>query len=156
MENHYTLEVNGRRHTVEADGATPLLWVLRDSLDLTGTKYGCGIGLCGTCLVHIDGHAEPSCTLTLEEAAGRSIRTIEGLAQQPDHPVFKAWIAHEVSQCGYCQPGMLMAAAAVMDAHPQPTTKQLADAVGAVLCRCGTYPRAAKAVETLATGEDGQ
>jgi isoquinoline 1-oxidoreductase subunit alpha len=148
----YVIKVNGVERRVQADGDTPLLWVLRDQLRLTGTKYGCGLGLCGSCTVHVDGRAEQACTIALEEVAEKPVLTIEGLARNPDHPVFKAWIRHEVSQCGYCQPGMIMTLAALLEENPRPSSKQLDDALSTVLCRCGTYPRVRKAAEELARG----
>jgi len=149
----YSLNVNGVKKTVDVDGDTPLLWVLRDNLQLTGTKYSCGIGICGTCVVHINGHAERSCSVSVKDAVDKSILTIEGLAENPDHPIFKAWIDQEVSQCGYCQPGQIMTLAALMDENPNPTEQQIEDTMSGVLCRCGTYPRIKKAIDKLVNGE---
>ncbi|MBS4032835.1 MAG: (2Fe-2S)-binding protein [Ignavibacterium sp.] len=149
----YSLNVNGVKRTVDVDGDTPLLWVLRDNLQLTGTKYSCGVGLCSTCVVHIDGYAERSCSVYVKDAAGKSILTIEGLAENPDHPIFKAWIDQEVSQCGYCQPGQIMTLAALMNESPKPTEQQIEDTMSGVLCRCGTYPRIKKAIDKLLSGE---
>lgn len=149
----YSFTVNGVKKTVDVEGNTPLLWVLRDNLQLTGTKYSCGIGICGTCVVHIDGHAERSCSVYVRDAADKNILTIEGLAENPDHPIFKAWIDQEVSQCGYCQPGQIMTLAALMNEIPKPTEQQIEDTMSGVLCRCGTYPRIKKAIEKLLSGE---
>lgn len=149
----YSFTVNGVKKTVNVEGNTPLLWVLRDNLQLTGTKYSCGIGICGTCVVHIDGHAERSCSVYVRDAADKNILTIEGLAENPDHPIFKAWIDQEVSQCGYCQPGQIMTLAALMNEIPKPTEQQIEDTMSGVLCRCGTYPRIKKAIDKLLSGE---
>lgn len=143
----YSLKVNGRTHKVDADADTPLVWVLRDHLDLTGTKFGCGIAECGVCTVTMNGEAVKSCSLTVEQAQGEEIVTIEGL---PDgetlHPLQEAWIEHQVPQCGWCQPGMLMTAEALLREHPRPTAEQVAEGMSQVLCRCGTYPRVKKAL----------
>jgi len=149
----YSLNVNGLKRTVDVEGDTPLLWVLRDSLQLTGTKYSCGVGICGTCVVHINGQAERSCSVSVKDASDKSILTIEGLAENPDHPIFKAWIDQEVSQCGYCQPGQIMTLAALMNENPKPTEQQIEDTMSGVLCRCGTYPRIKKAIDKLVSGE---
>jgi isoquinoline 1-oxidoreductase subunit alpha len=149
----FILNINGENRTVQVEEDTPLLWVLRDNLRLTGTKYSCGIGLCGTCVVHIDGIAVRSCSVSVKDAALKSILTIEGLAQNPDHPIFKSWIDHEVSQCGYCQPGQIMTIAALLNQNPNPSDKEIEDTMSGVLCRCGTYPRIRKAIEKLVSGE---
>jgi isoquinoline 1-oxidoreductase subunit alpha len=143
----YTLTINKKEQTVEVDSGTPLLWVLRDNLGLTGTKYGCGKAICGCCTVHIDGKAKRSCILSIEDVTESSITTIEGLAENPDHPIFKTWIDLEVSQCGYCQPGQIMTLAAMLEQNA--TRKEIDDAMDSVLCRCGTYHRIRKAVEKL-------
>ncbi len=145
----YNLNVNNKKYTVEAEAGTPLLWVLRDNLGLTGTKYSCGEGICGSCAVHIDGKAERSCILSIENVQNVSITTIEGLAENPDHPIFKTWIDLEVSQCGYCQPGQIMTLAAMMDDKQKHSRKEIDDAMSTVLCRCGTYHRIRKAVDKL-------
>lgn len=145
----YSINVNGTKRSVNVDGDTPLLWVLRDTLALTGTKFGCGEGLCGACTVHIDGKAEKSCSVPIEKAAGKSITTIEGLATNKNHPIFKIWIKREVSQCGYCQPGQIMTLAAVLMHNPKPSAKEMSDALNGVLCRCGTYQRIREAVEAI-------
>ena len=141
--------VNGERRRVEADPEMPLLWVLRDLLELTGTKYGCGIGACGACTVLIDGRAVRSCVTTAREAAGNTITTIEGLGTNRLHPLQRAWIGHQVPQCGYCQPGMLMAAAALLAHYPHPSDAEI-DAAMTNICRCGTYPRVREAIHAAA------
>jgi len=145
----YNLNVNNKKYTVDAEAGTPLLWVLRDNLGLTGTKYSCGEGICGSCAVHIDGKAERSCILSVENVQESSITTIEGLAENPDHPIFKTWIELEVSQCGYCQPGQIMTLAAMIDDNQKHSRKEIDDAMSTVLCRCGTYHRIRKAVDKL-------
>ncbi len=145
----YNLNVNNKKFIVEAEAETPLLWILRDSLGLTGTKYGCGEGICGSCTVHIDGKAERSCILSAEDVKNSSITTIEGLGENPDHPIFKTWIDLEVSQCGYCQPGQIMTLAAMLDDKQKHSRKEIDDAMSTVLCRCGTYHRIRKAVAKL-------
>ena len=145
----FILTVNGERKTVNVDGETPLLWVLRDNLQLTGTKYSCGVGLCGTCVVHLDGQAIRSCIQPVKDAVNKSIVTIEGLAQNQDHPIFQAWIDQEVSQCGYCQPGQIMTLAALLNENASPSEKLIEDTMSGVLCRCGTYPRIKKAIDML-------
>ncbi|HSL89197.1 MAG TPA: (2Fe-2S)-binding protein, partial [Ignavibacteriaceae bacterium] len=120
-----------------------------DSLQLTGTKYSCGVGLCGSCVVHLDGQAIRSCILPVKDAVNKSIVTIEGLAQNQDHPIFQAWIDQEVSQCGYCQPGQIMTIAALLNENASPSEKLIEDTMSGVLCRCGTYPRIKKAIDTL-------
>ena len=140
------LVVNGKTHDVDADPNTPLLWVLREQIGLTGTKYGCGIAQCGACTVHVDGTAVRSCSLPVSEAEGKQITTIEGLAQNGVlHPVQKAWLEHDVPQCGYCQTGMIMAVAALLRDKPKPTD---ADIDGAItnICRCGTFQQARAAI----------
>jgi isoquinoline 1-oxidoreductase subunit alpha len=140
------LTVNGKSHDVDADPSTPLLWVLREQVGLTGTKYGCGIAQCGACTVHVDGAAVRSCSLPVSEAEGKQITTIEGLAQNGVlHPVQKAWLEHDVPQCGYCQTGMIMAVAALLRDKPKPTD---ADIDGAItnICRCGTFQQARAAI----------
>ncbi|MFN3416580.1 MAG: (2Fe-2S)-binding protein [Caldimonas sp.] len=149
----YQLQINGRPHEVPdetVDPSMPLLWVLRDVLQLTGTKFGCGIAACGACTVRVDGRAVRSCVTPLASVAGRAIQTIEGLGTpQAPHPLQSAWIAHQVPQCGYCQSGMLMAAAALLESTPEPTDAQI-DAAITNLCRCGTYPRVREAIRTAA------
>jgi isoquinoline 1-oxidoreductase alpha subunit len=144
-----TLNVNGSQHRVDVEPEMPLLWVLRDHLNLLGTKYGCGISLCGACTVHVDGEPVRSCTLPASSAVGKKIVTIEGLSQHGLHRIQKAWIEHEVPQCGYCQTGMIMSAAALLARHPQPTDAQI-DETMTNLCRCGTYARVRTAIHGLA------
>jgi isoquinoline 1-oxidoreductase alpha subunit len=143
----YTLTINKKKHTVEVDAGTPLLWVLRDNLGLTGTKYGCGEAICGSCTVHVDGKAERSCVLSIEDVGNSSITTIEGLAENPNHPIFKTWIDLEISQCGYCQPGQIMTLAAMLE--QKASRKEIDNVMDTVLCRCGTYYRIRKAVDKL-------
>ena len=146
----FTLEVNGQSHTLEADGEMPLLWVLRDLLQFTGTKYGCGIGMCGACTVHLNGQAVRSCLTDIASAAAQKIVTIEGLGQGGLHPVQKAWIAEQVPQCGYCQSGQIMSAAALLAEHSTPSDGQIDDAMAGNICRCGTYFRIRKAIHRAA------
>ena len=151
-----TLDVNGKRHQVDISPDTPLLWVLREGLQLTGTKYGCGQGLCGACTVHIDGRAERSCQIAVKDAQGKKITTIEGLGKS--HPAKEAWLAEEVSQCGWCQPGQIMSAAALLAANPRPGDAEIDAAMEGNICRCGTYQRIRKAIHTAAVhaGKEGR
>jgi len=146
-----TLTVNGKAHQVDVDPNTPLLWVLREQLGMTGTKFGCGIAACGACTVHVDGEPVRSCSYPVSLAPGKSITTIEGLSSGRSHPVQKAWIAEQVPQCGYCQSGMIMAAAALLKSHPKPTDAQI-DAAMTNICRCGTYARVRRAIHCAANG----
>jgi isoquinoline 1-oxidoreductase alpha subunit len=146
-----TLNVNGKDHTVEVDPDMPLLWVLRDALNLTGTKFGCGIAQCGACTVHLDGQATRACVTPVGTVKSAKITTIEGLSSDGSHPVQKAWITHDVPQCGYCQPGMMMAAAALLNHKPTPTDADI-DTAMTNLCRCGTYGRVRAAIHTAAKG----
>lgn len=148
-----TFSLNGKKQSVELSPDTPLLWVLRDHLHLTGTKFGCGEGLCGACTVHIDGRAERSCITPLSDVHGKKVTTIEGIAE--NHPVKKAWLAEEVSQCGYCQPGQIMSATALMKQKPHPTDADIDSAMSGNLCRCGTYGRIRKAIHTAAGDRKG-
>ena len=143
------LRINGETRQVDAEPDTPLLWVLRDVLGLTGTKFGCGIAACGACTVHLDGVAVRSCVMPVAAVAGKEITTIEGLGAKGLHPVQQAWIAHQVPQCGYCQSGMIMASAALLAQNPHPSDADI-DAALANLCRCGTYARVRKAIHALA------
>jgi isoquinoline 1-oxidoreductase subunit alpha len=145
----YVLKVNGGNRTVDVDPGTPLLWVLRDTLGLTGTKFGCGIGQCGCCTVHLDGEAVRACATTVADAAGKRIVTIEGLSPTGTHPVQRAWEAEQVTQCGYCQPGQIMQAAALLAKTPAPTDAQIEAAMDGVLCRCGSYPRIRRAIHAV-------
>jgi isoquinoline 1-oxidoreductase alpha subunit len=147
----YDLTVNGQPHKVDADPSTPLLWVLRDHLGMTGTKYGCGIAQCGACTVHIDGTPTRSCQVPLESAAGANVTTIEGLSPDSSHPLQQLWVEMNVPQCGYCQSGMLMAAAALLKNIPNPTDADI-DAYVDNICRCGTYPRVRAAIHKAAAG----
>lgn len=144
----FNLKINNETHTVEADMDTPLLWVLRDTLGLVGTKYGCGIGQCGACTVHADGNAMRSCLLQVSQAAGMEITTIEGLSKEGDHPVQQAWLEHDVPQCGYCQAGQIMTAAALLKNNPNPSDKDIDGAMNGNICRCGTYVRIKEAIKT--------
>jgi isoquinoline 1-oxidoreductase alpha subunit len=144
------LRVNGKDHTVDADPDMPLLWVLRDLLGLTGTKYGCGEALCGTCTVHLDDTAVRSCVTPLRRAEGHAITTIEGLAPDAGHPLQRAWQELRVPQCGFCQAGQIMSAAALLAAKPQPTDADIEAAMAGNLCRCGTYPRIRAAIRKAA------
>lgn len=144
----FNLKINGKSHTVEADGDTPLLWVLRDHLDLKGAKYGCGIGQCGACSVHIDGSVTRSCLLQASQLEGKEITTIEGLSEDGSHPVQQAWKEIDVPQCGYCQAGQIMTAAAFLKENPNPSKTQIREAMHANICRCASYNSIEKAVET--------
>jgi isoquinoline 1-oxidoreductase alpha subunit len=143
------IDVNGKAHEVDVDPATPLLWVLRDHLGMTGTKFGCGIAMCGACTVHLNGSAIRSCVLPAEATAGARITTIEGLASATPHPLQQAWLELNVPQCGYCQAGMLMAAASLLAQNPKPTDTDI-DAAITNICRCGTYPRVRAAIHKAA------
>ena len=146
-----SFEWNGKTVEVEAAPDTPLLWVLRDHLDMTGTKFGCGIALCGACTVHVDGHPKRSCVTPVGDVADKPITTIEGLATEAAlHPVQQAWVEENVPQCGYCQSGQIMSAVALLRAKPQPSDTEIDDAMSANLCRCGTYPRIRRAVHRAA------
>ncbi len=150
-----TLSVNGEERTVDVAPDAPLLWVLRDVLDLTGTKFGCGVSLCGACTVHLDGSPVRSCVTAVSSVGDRRVTTIEGLAQDGLHPVQRAWIAEEVPQCGYCQPGAIMTTVALLATNPQPTDTDIDEALGGHICRCGTYQRMRAAVHRAANGEPG-
>ena len=145
-----TLTVNGRRHTVDAPPDTPLLWVLRDYLDLTGTKFGCGMALCGACTVHLDGQPTRSCVTPVSAVGSKKVTTIEGLSPEGNHPVQQAWIAEDVPQCGYCQSGQIMSAAALLAKTPQPTDADIDAAMSGNICRCGTYQRIRAAIHRAA------
>jgi isoquinoline 1-oxidoreductase subunit alpha len=144
------INVNGVRREIPNDARMPLLWVLRDVLRLTGTKYGCGIGVCGACTVHVDGKAVRACQTPLGSLAGKKVVTIEGLAANRTHPIQQAWIAEDVPQCGYCQSGQIMSAAALLAAEPTPTDSQIDEAMNGNLCRCGTYLRIRRAIKLAA------
>jgi aerobic-type carbon monoxide dehydrogenase small subunit (CoxS/CutS family) len=141
-----TFLLNGKSTTVEVDPQTPLLWVLRDTLNMTGTKFGCGMALCGACTVHIEGTAARSCITPISSVAGKKILTIEGLSEDGAHPVQRAWIEEDVPQCGYCQSGQIMSAVALLEKKPQPSDADIDDAMSGNICRCGTYQRIRKAI----------
>jgi len=149
------LTVNGKPVDVDADPSTPLLWVLRDHLGLTGTKYGCGMALCGACTVHLAGDAVRSCVTPLSRAEGKRVTTIEGLSPNLSHPLQRAWIEVDVPQCGYCQSGQIMAAAVLLAAKPNPTDKDIDDGMAGNICRCGTYPRIRHAIHLAAKARGG-
>jgi aerobic-type carbon monoxide dehydrogenase small subunit (CoxS/CutS family) len=149
------ITVNRTEHVVDVAPDTPLLWVLRDSLGLTGTKYGCGMALCGACTVHLDGEPVRSCVTPLGAVGGKAVTTIEGLARDAGHPVQKAWIAEEVAQCGYCQGGQIMSAAALLARTPRPTDADIDQAMASNLCRCGTYQRIRRAIHRAAQLQGG-
>jgi isoquinoline 1-oxidoreductase alpha subunit len=142
--------LNGEAVSTEAPADTPLLWVLREEIKLTGTKFGCGTGLCGACMVHIDGDRAFSCQTQISTLAGRKVTTIEGLSADSSHPLQKAWLAENVPQCGYCQSGQIMSAAALLKAKPKPTRDEIVEHMSTNICRCGTYPRIIRAIERAA------
>ena len=144
------LRINGQLHSLEADAQMPLLWALRDLLGLTGTRYSCGAGLCGSCTVLVNGEPTRSCITPLSAVTGKSITTIEGLSENGDHPLQRAWQEEHVTQCGYCQPGQLMNAAALLEKNPHPSDADIDEAMGDVLCRCGTYQRIRAAIHRAA------
>jgi aerobic-type carbon monoxide dehydrogenase small subunit (CoxS/CutS family) len=145
-------DVNGTRHDLDVDPEMPLLWVLRDAMGLTGTKFGCGLGQCGACTVHVDGVATRSCLTTAKAAAGKRITTIEGLSPASTHPLQVAWVAEQVPQCGYCQSGQIMSAAALLARTPRPSDAQIDSAMAGNICRCGTYQRIRRAIHRAARG----
>jgi len=147
----YNLTVNGKNVEVDADADTPMLWVLRDHMKLVGTKYGCGIAQCGACTVHLNGAAVRSCSLPISSVGGGAITTIEGLSEDGSHPVQEAWIEHDVPQCGYCQAGQIMTAAALLEGNPSPTDAEIEAGMNGNICRCGTYVRIRAAVKTAAS-----
>ena len=147
---NYNLKVNGKTLKVDVDASTPILWVLRDHLNLTGTKYGCGIAQCGACVIHLNGEAVRSCVTQVGRAVGQDILTIEGLSENGNHPLQKAWMEIDVPQCGYCQSGQLMSAAVLLKENPNPTDQDIDDAMSGNICRCGTYIRIRKAIHLAA------
>ncbi|MDF0706199.1 MAG: (2Fe-2S)-binding protein [Bacteroidota bacterium] len=149
----YTLNINGKSHEVDADPSTPMLWVLRDHLNLVGTKYGCGIAQCGACTIHLEGTATRACMLTVASVGNQQVTTIEGLSEEGDHPVQKAWLEVDVPQCGYCQAGQIMTAAALLENNPNPTDNEIEMAMNGNICRCGTYTRIKKAVKLAASSK---
>ncbi|HTZ96138.1 MAG TPA: (2Fe-2S)-binding protein [Terriglobales bacterium] len=152
----FTLRVNGGERKVSVAPETPLLWVLRDTLQLTGTKFGCGAGLCGACTVHLDGSAVRSCSTPVSQVGNKTITTIEGLSANGLHPVQQAWVAEQVPQCGYCQTGQIMAAAAFLAKTPQPSDEQITQSMNGNLCRCGTYERIRRAIHRAAASGGGK
>jgi isoquinoline 1-oxidoreductase alpha subunit len=146
----YNLKINGSTKRVDVDPATPVLWVLREHLNMPGTKYGCGVAMCGACTIHLNGAAVRSCQLPVSAIGTSSITTIEGLSTNGDHPVQKAWLEHDVAQCGYCQTGQIMSAAALLKTNPNPTDAQIDAAMSGNICRCGTYLRIRDAIKTAA------
>lgn len=146
----YNLKINGQTKQVDVDAATPVLWVLREHLNMPGTKYGCGVAMCGACTIHLNGVAVRSCQFPVSAIGNREITTIEGLSEKGDHPVQKAWLEHDVAQCGYCQTGQIMTAAALLKANPNPTDAQIETAMTGNICRCGTYVRIRDAIKTAA------
>ena len=146
----YTLQINGKNYTVQADPNMPLLWAIRDLVGLTGTKYGCGIAQCGACTVHFNGNAVRSCSIPVSAAENQKIITIEGISDDNSHAVQKAWITEQVPQCGYCQSGQIMAAVALLKQNPNPSDKDIDNTMQGYICRCGTYPRIRKAIKTAA------
>jgi aerobic-type carbon monoxide dehydrogenase small subunit (CoxS/CutS family) len=148
----FKINVNGKDHSVEAEADMPLLWAIRDIIGLTGTKYGCGIAMCGACSVLVDGESTRSCQLAISEVGKSKVVTVEGLGANGLSPLQKAWVEHDVPQCGYCQTGHLISAAALLKKHPNPTDQQIDDAMGGHICRCGTYTRIKEAVKIAAKG----
>lgn len=146
----FKLKINKRAYQADVDPSTPLLWVLRDHLKLMGTKYGCGVGECGACTIHLNGEAVRSCITFVDSVGDQEITTIEGLSENGDHPVQKAWLDHDVSQCGYCQPGQIMSAVALLKTKPSPNDEEIESAMSGNICRCGTYTRIKKAIKSAA------
>jgi aerobic-type carbon monoxide dehydrogenase small subunit (CoxS/CutS family) len=146
----FEIKVNGKKHQVDVDPSTPILWVLRDNLNLVGTKYGCGIASCGACTINLDGVAARSCSLPISQVAAKEITTIEGLSDDASHVVQKAWLEHDVPQCGYCQAGQIMNAVAFLKENPNPTDAEIDAAMNGNICRCGTYTRIKAAIKTAA------
>ena len=146
----FVFTVNGRAVEVDAPGDTPLLWILREYLKMPGTRFGCGAGLCGACMIHLDGDRAFSCQTPLSRAAGHSVTTIEGLSKDSSHPVQKAWLQEQVPQCGYCQSGQIMSAAALLAKTPKPSRDEIVEYMSAHICRCGTYPRILRAIQRAA------
>jgi isoquinoline 1-oxidoreductase subunit alpha len=146
----YSLKINGKTQNVEVDPSTPMLWVLRDHLNMPGTKFGCGMAQCGACTIHLDGNAVRSCVLPVSSIGKKAITTIEGLSEAATHPVQKAWLEHDVAQCGYCQSGQIMSATALLKSNPKPSDADIDDAMSGNICRCGTYLRIKEAIKTAA------
>ncbi len=146
----FKLKINGKQYQVDVDPSTPVLWVLRDHLKMMGTKYGCGVAQCGACTIHLDGEAVRSCITFVDSVGDQEITTIEGLSENGDHPVQEAWLEHDVAQCGYCQPGQIMSAAALLNSNPHPGDEEIETAMSGNICRCGTYTRIKQAIKTAA------
>ncbi|MEQ5808175.1 (2Fe-2S)-binding protein [Alteromonas sp. NFXS44] len=146
----YQFNVNGASREVDADADTPLLWVLRDDLDLPGTKFGCGMAMCGACTVHVGGNAVRSCSVPVSAVGSNAVTTIEGLSEKGDHPLQIAWVEQDVAQCGYCQTGQIMNAAALLKRNPNPSDEEIDNAMSGNICRCGTYLRIKEAIKTAA------
>lgn len=146
----FNLTINGKTQQVDVDPTTPMLWVLRDHLDLPGTKYGCGVAACGACTIHLNGNAMRACVLPVSAAEGQVITTIEGLSEEGEHPVQQAWLEHDVAQCGYCQAGQIMSAAALLKNNPKPSDADIETFMAGNICRCGTYSRIKAAIQTAA------
>jgi isoquinoline 1-oxidoreductase subunit alpha len=146
----YSLKINGKNQTVDVDPATPMLWVLREHLNLPGTKYGCGVAACGACTIHVDGNAVRSCQLPVSSVKKQAITTIEGLSPTGDHPVQRAWLEHDVAQCGYCQAGQIMSAVALLKNNPNPNEEDIKGFMSGNICRCGTYTRIKAAITSVA------
>ena len=149
----FNVSINGKNLQVDVDPNTPLLWVLRDHLKLVGTKYGCGIAQCGACTVHLNGNAVRSCQLPISSIEDNKVTTIEGLSENGDHPVQKAWLVHDVPQCGYCQAGQIMSAASLLKSNPNPTDEEIENSMSGNICRCGTYTRIKAAIKTAADSQ---
>lgn len=149
----FSITINGEKQSLDVDPNTPLLWVLRDHLKLVGTKYGCGVAQCGACTVHLNGSAIRSCQLPISAAADNKITTIEGLSENGDHPVQKAWLEHDVPQCGYCQAGQIMSAVSLLKNNPRPSDEEIEDAMHGNICRCGTYTRIKAAIKTASNSQ---
>lgn len=147
----YNLKINGKSRQVDVDPNTPMLWVLRDSLNLVGTKFGCGMAQCGACTIHLDGNAVRSCVLPISAIGKQEVTTIEGLSANGEHPVQKAWLEHDVAQCGYCQTGQIMTATALLKSNPNPSDAEIETAMSGNICRCGTYLRIKEAIKTAAS-----
>lgn len=146
----FNLKINRKVYQVDVDPSTPILWVLRDHLNLLGTKYGCGVAQCGACTIHLNGEAVRSCITFVDSVEDKEITTIEGLSENGDHPVQKAWLEHDVAQCGYCQPGQIMQAASLLNENPHPSDEEIETAMNGNICRCGTYTRIKQAIKTAA------
>lgn len=146
----YSLKINGKTQQIDVDPSTPILWVLRDHLNMIGTKFGCGMAMCGACTIHLDGNATRSCVLPVSAIGKSAITTIEGLSETGTHPVQQAWLEHDVAQCGYCQSGQMMSASALLKSNPKPTDEDIDNAMSGNICRCGTYLRIKEAIKTAA------